>query len=93
MVYNPRGMNKHRGLYAPLYYIKDNKMILGFDILLIIEYTIGILIVAGIIMAPAWVARQNGHGKPRMQAVRISSWVFGWSIIAWLWSLFQATKK
>ena len=93
MVYNPRGMNKHGGLYAPLYYTKDNKMILGFDILLIIEYTIGILIVAGIIMAPAWVARQNGKGKPDMYAVRLASWVFGWSIIGWIWALYWATKK
>lgn len=93
MVYNPRGMNKHGGLYAPLYYTKDNKMILGFDILLIIEYAIGILIVAGIIMAPAWVARQNGKGKPDMYAVRLASWVFGWSIIGWIWALYWATKK
>lgn len=93
MVYNPHGMNKHGGQHAPLYYIKDNKMILGFDILLIIEYAIGILIVAGIIMAPAWVARQNGKGKPDMHAVRLASWVFGWSIIGWIWALYWATKK
>ncbi len=69
------------------------QMIYGIDILLIIKYALGILLVLSIILAPSWIARQNGHGKPQMHAVRLGSWVLGWSIIAWLWSLFWATKK
>ena len=92
MVYNHNEINKKGGLLPPFFIHKCKKMING-EIIYYIKYTCAILVLLGIILAPAWVARQNGHGKPRMQAVRISSWVFGWSIIAWLWSLFQATKK
>ncbi|MBR2412554.1 MAG: hypothetical protein IKB10_02725 [Alphaproteobacteria bacterium] len=68
-------------------------MIYDADILLIAKYTIGTLLVLGVILAPSWIARQNGHGKPKMHAIRLGSWVFAWSIIAWMWSLFCATKK
>lgn len=66
---------------------------MGTDILLAIKYAICIIIVFAIIMAPAWIARQNGKGKPKMHAVRLGSWIFGWSIIGWLWALFWATRK
>jgi hypothetical protein len=66
---------------------------MGYNILFILENAIFAVIVVGIILAPAWIARQNGKGKPDMQAVRLASWVFGWSLIAWLWALLQATKK
>lgn len=57
------------------------------------KYAICVILLIAIILAPAWVARQNGKGKPDMHAVRLASWVFGWSIIAWIWSLFWATRK
>jgi hypothetical protein len=53
----------------------------------------GVLIIVAIFFAPAWLARQNKKEKPAMHYVRFASWVFGWSIIGWLWSLFCATKK
>ncbi|MBR5153335.1 MAG: hypothetical protein IKW57_00880 [Alphaproteobacteria bacterium] len=68
-------------------------MVKTAEILLYIKYVIGTLLVLVVILAPAWLARQNGRGKPDMHAVRLASWVFGWSIISWLWSLFWATKK
>ena len=68
-------------------------MLNNIDFLLIIKYTLCVLLTIGIIFAPAWVARQNGKGKPDMHAVRLGSWIFGWSIIGWLWSLFWATRK
>lgn len=68
-------------------------MIMGYNILFILENAIFAVIVVGIILAPAWIARQNGKGKPDMQAVRLASWVFGWSIIGWFWALYWATKK
>ena len=63
------------------------------DCALVLKYIAGILIIIGIVCAPAWISRQNGHGKPQMHAVRLASWIFGWSVIAWLWSVFRATKK
>ena len=63
------------------------------DILVIAKFIICVAITIGIFMAPAWVARQNGKGKPDMHAVRLGSWVFGWSIVGWLWSLFWAVRK
>lgn len=68
-------------------------MITTAEIILYIKYVLCILIAIGIFMAPAWVARQNGKGKPDMHAVRLGSWVFGWSIVGWLWSLFWAVRK
>lgn len=68
-------------------------MINAGDILLIVKYILCIIILIGIILAPAWLARQNGKEKPDMHAVRLGSWVFGWSIIGWLWSLFWAIRK
>ena len=70
-----------------------DKMINTTDIILIIKYAAGIAITFGIIMAPAWLARQNGRDKPQMMAVRLASWVFIWSGSAWIWSLFWATRK
>ena len=62
-------------------------------ILLFAKYAACVLLLISIILAPAWIARQNGKGKPDMHAVRLASWIFGWSIIAWVWSLFWATRK
>ena len=72
---------------------KFYKMIDANIISQIIKYAAGITIIAAIVLAPAWVARQNGKGKPAMHAVRWGSWIFGWSGIGWLWALFWATKK
>ncbi len=68
-------------------------MLDDINFLLIIKYVACTTIAIGIILAPAWIARQNGRGKPDMHAVRLASWIFGWSIIGWLWSLFWATRK
>jgi hypothetical protein len=63
------------------------------EILFVLKYAICVLLLFVIILAPAWIARQNGKGKPDMHAVRLASWIFGWSLIAWIWSLFWATRK
>ena len=63
------------------------------EILLIAKYAACVLVLLGLILAPAWVARQNGKDKPAMQAVRLGSWVFGWSLIGWIYALYQAIKK
>lgn len=89
MVYNHRGIT-NGGAYAPLY---TNKMLNNIDFVLVIKYILCALLTISIIFAPAWIARQNNKGKPDMHAVRLASWIFGWSIIGWLWSLFWATRK
>ena len=71
----------------------QEKMLQDINFLLIIKYTLAVLLTISVFMAPAWVARQNGKGKPDMHAVRLGSWIFGWSIIGWLWALFLATRK
>ncbi|MFQ6729482.1 MAG: superinfection immunity protein [Alphaproteobacteria bacterium] len=63
------------------------------EILLIAKYAACVLVLLGLILAPAWVARQNGKGKPAMHAVRLGSWIFGWSLIGWIYALYQAIKK
>jgi hypothetical protein len=90
MVYNPTKNDLRRAFQTPFFI---QKMIDIREFLPLIKYALCVLLLIGIILAPAWVARQNGKGKPAMQAVRLGSWVFGWSIIAWLWALYQATKK
>lgn len=68
-------------------------MISTQEVLIIVKFITCITITIGIFMAPAWIARQNGKGKPQMHHVRLASWVFGWSVIGWLWALYWATKK
>ena len=68
-------------------------MITTPDILLIIKYILAFCIVTVIVLAPAWLARQTGKNKQDMILVRLASWIFGWTIIGWLWSLFWSSKK
>lgn len=62
-------------------------------VLLVVKYAICVLLLLGVILAPSWIARQNGKGKPQMQAIRLGSWVFGWSIVGWFWALYWAVRK
>ena len=57
------------------------------------KYIAATLLLVAIILAPAWVARQNNKDKIEMGRVRMASWVCGWSILAWLWALIVATRK
>lgn len=68
-------------------------MITLSDILPVAKYAISILIIAVIVLVPAWLARQTGKNKQDMILVRLASWIFGWTGIGWLWSLFWASKK
>ncbi len=64
-----------------------------FDILLALKYLAAITILAVVILTPAWLARQTGKSKQDMILVRLASWIFGWTGIGWLWSLFWSAKK
>lgn len=68
-------------------------MTMPFDILLVIKYAIAIMILIVIVLAPAWLARQTSKSKQDMILVRLASWIFGWTGIGWLWSLFWSAKK
>ncbi len=89
MVYNPTEGIKGGNKTPPFIY---NKMY-GIDIILCIKYVACAMLLIGVILAPSWIARQNGKGKPDMHAVRLGSWLFGWSIIGWLWALYWAIRK
>ena len=90
MVYNHTIKNVWGAYTSPLFI---QSMIEMTEILFVLKYAICVLLLFVIILAPAWIARQNGKGKPDMHAVRLASWIFGWSLIAWVWSLFWATRK
>ncbi len=64
-----------------------------FDILLALKYLAAITILAVVILTPAWLARQTGKSKQDMILVRLASWIFCWTGIGWLWSLFWSAKK
>jgi hypothetical protein len=68
-------------------------VLLGINLLLILKYALCAAIAVGIILAPAWLARLNGKGKYDMLLVRISSWLFGWTGIGWLYALFISVRK
>ena len=64
-----------------------------FDILLALKYLAAVTILVIIVLTPAWLARQTGKSKQDMILVRLASWIFGWTGIGWLWSLFWSAKK
>ncbi|MBD5389150.1 hypothetical protein HDR63_02755 [bacterium] len=68
-------------------------MLMGVNILLMVKYVIGALIVVGIALAPAYLARVAGRKKYDMLLVRGYSWLFGWTGIGWLIALWWGVKK
>ena len=64
-----------------------------FDILTVLKYALAIMLTLAIVLAPAWLARQTGKSKQDMILVRLASWIFLWTGIGWLWSLFWSAKK
>jgi len=63
------------------------------DTILIIKYVAATIVLVSIILAPAYLAAKNGKGKIDAMRIRVASWVFGWTGIAWLLALFWAVKK
>ena len=68
-------------------------MTIPFDILTVLKYALAIMLMLAIVLAPAWLARQTGKSKQDMILVRLASWIFLWTGIGWLWSLFWSAKK
>ncbi|MBO4480828.1 MAG: superinfection immunity protein [Alphaproteobacteria bacterium] len=61
--------------------------------ILIAKYIAATIILACVILTPAYLAAKNGKDKFVAMRVRVASWVFGWTGVGWLLALFWAVKK
>jgi hypothetical protein len=61
--------------------------------ILIIKYTVAVIALVAIILAPAYLAAKSEKPKAVAMRIRVASWVFGWTGIGWLLALFWAVKK
>lgn len=68
-------------------------MITLTNIIFITKYVIATALLIGVIMAPAWIARQNKKGGLDMGMVRLIGWLLWWTFVGWLFALFWAAKK
>lgn len=68
-------------------------LIMNMNIIIFIKSIVAIILIAIVILAPAYLAQQTKQDKTNMTRIRIGSWLLGWTFIAWLWSLFKSTKK
>jgi len=68
-------------------------MLSNVNILLILRYAILICILVAIFLTPAFLASENGKSKYDNMRVRVGSWLFGWSLIGWVFALFVSSKK
>ncbi|MBR3511050.1 MAG: hypothetical protein IKN73_03235 [Alphaproteobacteria bacterium] len=46
-----------------------------------------------VILTPAYLAAMNDKSKYDCMRARCASWLFGWSIVGWLFALFVSAKK
>ena len=63
------------------------------NVILIVKHIVALILLAGVIVAPAWIARQNKKSGIDMVVVRLANWMFGWTGIGYLISLFWGAKK
>ncbi|MBR6009923.1 MAG: hypothetical protein IKP35_00690 [Alphaproteobacteria bacterium] len=63
------------------------------SILWIIKRIVAVGVLICIILTPTYLAVVNGREKYDAMRVRFGSWIFGWSIIGWLFALFISAKK
>ena len=70
-----------------------NKMLMGINILALIKYTIAILVIACILLTPAYLAAANDRQKLDKMRTRCGVLLFGWSFIGWFIALFISAKK
>ena len=59
----------------------------------IVKYAIAIWLVVVIVMAPAWIAANNGKAGMPAKYVRVANWLFGWTGVGWLVALFWSARK
>jgi len=63
------------------------------DIILTVKYIMAGAIVWCVWMFPAYLARQNGIDGLNGARIRLASWLFGWTVIGWMFALWLAAKK
>jgi len=68
-------------------------MISWNDILPILKYAGAICVFVCIFFAPAYLAAANNRSKYDCMRTRMGSWMFGWTIIGWIFALFVSAKK
>ncbi|MBR4475639.1 MAG: hypothetical protein IKP05_03075 [Alphaproteobacteria bacterium] len=61
--------------------------------MVIVKYIIAILLLALVIIMPSYLAGKTEQDKTNTTRIRCASWLLGWTVIAWLWSLFRSTVK
>lgn len=66
---------------------------MSMNIVIFLKYIIAIWLIAVVLSAPAYIAQQTKKDKTDMVRIRIGSWLLGWSVIAWVWALFESTRK
>ena len=66
---------------------------MSMNIVIFVKYVVAIWLIAVVLSAPAYLAQQTKKDKTEMTKIRIASWLLGWSVIAWIWALFTASKK
>jgi len=57
------------------------------------RYALAIMIVIAIVLAPAWLGRQNKKNKTAAAWIRVYSWLLGWTGVGWLVALYIAVRK
>ena len=62
-------------------------------ILALLKIVAAVCILLCLILAPAYLAAANKREKYDSMRVRCGSWLFGWTIIGWLFALFISVKK
>lgn len=62
-------------------------------LILIAKYIAATYLLWCVIMAPAWIARQNKKSGLDMAIVRLANWLFWWTGVGWLVALFWGAKK
>ncbi len=66
---------------------------MSMNIVIFVKYVVAIWLIVVVLSAPAYLAQQTKKDKTEMTKIRIASWLLGWSVIAWIWALFTASKK
>ncbi|MCQ2574700.1 MAG: ribosome modulation factor [Alphaproteobacteria bacterium] len=61
--------------------------------MLYLKYVVAILLLLAIFFAPAYLAGLTGKSKYDALRTRCGSWLFGWTIIGWIYALFVSSSK
>lgn len=57
------------------------------------KYFVAAGALGGVAVAPAWLAEKNKKDKLIVARVRASSWLFGWTVVGYLYGLYLAVAS